>query len=208
VLLYPAMGTYTTHMQGQILDMPDAEVWFYPAFFDTSEADRLLADLTQKISWRQDQIRLFGRWVDQPRLTAWYGDPGCQYTYSGITMEPQEWTPELREVKERIEPVVGTVFNSVLLNYYRSERDSMSWHSDDEKELGENPIIASVNLGATRRFHFKHKSLPEQRVALDLVAGSVLIMAGTTQHFWLHQLPKSARSLGPRINLTFRVIRP
>ena len=191
---------------GYALDMPDADVRFYPRCFDESEAARLLAELTQTISWRQDQIRLFGRWVDQPRLTAWHGDPGCSYTYSGMTMQPQAWTTELLAIKERIEPVAGVVFNSVLLNYYRTERDSMGWHSDDEKELGENPVIASVNLGATRRLHFKHKLHKEQRVALDLTAGSLLIMAGPTQHFWLHQLPKSARSLGPRINLTFRVI--
>ncbi|WP_309685314.1 alpha-ketoglutarate-dependent dioxygenase AlkB [Armatimonas sp.] len=193
--------------EGSVLDMPDADVRFYPDFFNEPEATRLLAELTQTIPWRQDQIRLFGRWVDQPRLTAWHGDPGCSYTYSGMTMQPQAWTAELLAIKERIEPVAGVVFNSVLLNYYRTERDSMGWHSDDEKELGENPVIASVNLGATRRFHFKHKSHKEQRVALDLTAGSLLIMAGTTQHFWLHQLPKSARSLEPRINLTFRVIR-
>lgn len=187
--------------------MPDADVRFYPGFFDASEAASLLDELTQTIPWRQDQIRLFGRWVDQPRLTAWHGDPGCNYTYSGMTMQPQAWTAELLTIKERIEPVAGVVFNSVLLNYYRSERDSMGWHADDEKELGKNPVIASVNLGATRRFHFKHKTLKEQRVALELTAGSLLIMAGTTQHFWLHQLPKSARALGPRLNLTFRVIR-
>ena len=122
-------------------------------------------------------------------------------------MQPQAWTAELLAIKERIEPVAGVVFNSVLLNYYRTERDSMGWHSDDERELGENPVIASVNLGATRRFHFKHKHLTEERIALDLTVGSLLIMAGSTQHFWLHQLPKSSRALGPRINLTFRVIR-
>lgn len=192
---------------GYALSMPDADVRFYPNFFDESEADRLLGELTQTTLWRQDQIRLFGRWVDQPRLTAWHGDPGCSYTYSGMTMQPQAWTAELLAIKKRIEPVAGVVFNSVLLNYYRTERDSMGWHSDDEKELGENPVIASVNLGATRRFHFKHKHLKEQKVALDLTAGSLLIMAGATQHFWLHQLPKSARTLDPRINLTFRIIR-
>lgn len=193
-------------MDGETLDMPDADVRFYPDFFDEPEAARLLAELTQAIDWRQDQIRLFGRWVDQPRLTAWHGDPGCSYTYSGMTMQPRAWTAELLAIKERIEPVAGVVFNSVLLNYYRTERDSMGWHADDEKELGENPVIASVNLGATRRFHFKHKHLKDQRVGLDLTAGSLLIMAGATQHFWLHQVPKSAWARGPRINLTFRAI--
>lgn len=193
-------------MDGYALDMPDADVHFYPHFFEEPEAVRLLAELTQNTPWRQDQIRLFGRWVDQPRLTAWHGDPGCSYTYSGMTMQPLAWTDELLAIKERIEPVAGVVFNSVLLNYYRSERDSMGWHADDEKDLGKNPVIASVNLGATRRFHFKHRYLKDQRVGLDLTAGSLLIMAGPTQHFWLHQLPKSARSLGPRINLTFRAI--
>jgi alkylated DNA repair dioxygenase AlkB len=188
------------------LNLPDAEVSYHPAFFESAEADRLLETLTHAIAWRADTIRMFGRWVDQPRLTAWYADSGCAYTYSGTTMQPQAWIPELTALKQRIEPVAGVTFNSVLLNYYRSERDSMSWHADDEKELGENPVIASVSLGAMRRFHLKHKTRPEQKAAIDLTHGSLLIMAGATQHHWLHQVPKSARSHAPRINLTFRVI--
>ena len=124
-----------------------------------------------------------------------------------MRLTPAPWSPTLLTIKTAVEHACDAAFNSVLLNYYRTERDSMGWHSDDEKVLGENPVIASVNLGATRRFHFKHKHFKEQRVALDLTAGSLLIMAGATQHFWLHQLPKSARALGPRINLTFRIIR-
>ncbi len=191
---------------GYSLAMADADVYFYPAFFEAAIADSLFEDLTQKIRWREDKIKLFGRLIDQPRRTAWYGDSGCAYSYSGITMQPEDWTPELLLIRHRVEERVGVVFNSVLLNQYRSERDSVSWHSDDEKELGMNPVIASVSFGATRRFQFKHKSTPEKKAALDLTHGSFLLMSGTTQQFWLHQIPKSARTIGPRINLTFRTI--
>ncbi len=192
---------------GQALDMADAEVTLFPAFFPAAEADRLFIALRETIAWQQDPITIYGRTLAQPRLTAWYGDTGQSYTYSGITMHPQQWTPELLQIRERIEPVAGVEFNSVLLNLYRHERDSVSWHSDDEPELGINPVIASVSFGATRRFQFKHKTDPQQRAALDLTHGSLLLMRGPTQHFWKHQIPKSSRPHGPRINLTFRVIR-
>ena len=139
-------------------------------------------------------------------MTAWYGDAGKTYCYSGITVEPIPWTPLLLSIKTRVEAVANTTFNSVLLNYYRGEQDSVSWHSDDEPELGQNPVIASVSFGATRKFQFKHKTNPDLRAAIDLTPGSLLIMAGATQHFWKHQIPKTTKPVGARINLTFRVI--
>ena len=180
---------------------------FFPHFFEAAEADSFLTALTTNIAWQQEPIRIYGRTIHQPRLTAWYGDPGKSYSYSGITLTPQPWTPELLQIRLRVEAVSGCVFNSVLLNMYRNERDSVSWHSDDEPELGQNPIIASVSFGATRRFQFKHKTDSAQRAAVDLTHGSALLMAGTTQHCWKHQIPKTSRVQGPRINLTFRVIR-
>lgn len=193
-------------LTGHPLDMVDADVILYPTFFAEAEADRLFGTLSDSIAWQQETVKLYGRVMDQPRLTAWYGDAGRSYTYSGITMHPQPWTPDLLHIRQRVEAVAGGVFNSVLLNQYRNERDSVSWHSDDEPELGVNPVIASVSFGAARRFQFKHKSVPEQRAAVDLTHGSLLLMRGPTQHFWKHQIPKSSLLHGPRINLTFRVV--
>ncbi len=188
------------------LAMPDAEVRYYPTLFAPQEADLLLTRLRDSIAWRSEDIFLFGKRVLQPRLTAWYGDIGKHYSYSGITMQPLPWTTELLEIKRRIEPLAGVTFNSVLLNYYRTGTDSMGWHSDDEPELGRNPVIGSVSFGAERVFHFRHRTLSTERVRIMLQHGSFLLMAGCTQHFWQHHLPKTAKPIGPRINLTFRVI--
>ena len=186
--------------------MTDADVLLCPQFFKAEESARFFTTLTETIAWQHEAIRIYGRLIDQPRLTAWYGDPGKSYTYSGITLTPQAWTPALQEIRQRAEAFAEVTFNSVLLNQYRNERDSVSWHSDDEPELGPNPVIASISFGATRRFHFKHKTDPLQRMAVDLTDGSLLLMRGATQHFWKHQIPKSSRPHTPRINLTFRTV--
>ncbi|MBL8164445.1 MAG: alpha-ketoglutarate-dependent dioxygenase AlkB [Anaerolineae bacterium] len=186
--------------------MPDADVTFYPQCFALDEADALLQALIARIAWKQDHIQLFGSSVTIPRLTAWYGDPGRVYTYSGITQQPLPWTDDLLLIKARVEQIAGASFNSVLLNYYRDGRDSVSWHSDDEPELGTNPLIASVSFGAARQFQFKHKHDPQQRASIELTHGSLLLMGGATQHFWKHQIPKSKRVTDARINLTFRTI--
>jgi len=144
--------------------------------------------------------------MDVPRLTAWYGDEGKSYRYSGHTYHPQPWSSALLEVRRAIEPVCGVVFNSVLLNYYRDERDSVGWHSDDEPELGVNPVIGSVSFGATRSFQLRHKQDRKQKLTVELSNGSLLVMRGPTQHHWLHQVPKSAAAKGARVNLTFRAI--
>jgi alkylated DNA repair dioxygenase AlkB len=187
------------------LPMPDAKVVYFPALFDASESNALLQQLINEIAWRQDDIRMFGKWIPQPRLTAWYGDAGKSYKYSGITMQPMPWLPVLLDIKARIEPLSGTVYNSVLLNYYRGGSDSMSWHADDEPELGVNPVIGSVSFGAERTFHFRHNAT-QTKQHLVLEHGSFLLMAGPTQHHWQHQIPKTQRAIGERINLTFRVI--
>ena len=153
--------------------------------------------------WRQEVATVMGRRMPIPRLTAWHGASG--YVYSGIEMAPAPWNQPLLEIKAVAEACAGCAFNSVLLNLYRDGRDSVSWHADNEPGLGRDPVIASVSLGATRRFQMKHRRR-QARVAIDLPSGSCLVMAGATQHHWLHQVPKTSRPLGPRINLTFRAM--
>jgi alkylated DNA repair dioxygenase AlkB len=190
----------------ETLPMPDAEVTLYSDFFSPDESKTLFQQLVDTIQWGQESIRFGGKAIPLPRLTAWYGDEGKSYSYSGITVNPLPWIPLLSSIKTRVETVSPVTFNSVLLNYYRGERDSVSWHSDDEPELGHNPVIASVSFGASRKFQFKHKTDTDQRHAVDLTPGSLLLMAGATQHHWKHQIPKTTKPVGPRINLTFRVI--
>lgn len=187
--------------------IPDGEVIIYRNFFEELESDRFFSELLTNINWQQDKIKIFGKEVDLPRLTAWYGDEEKSYTYSGITMNPDAWTQNLLSIKTRIEETVKINFNSVLANLYRNGQDYVSWHSDDEKELGENPTIASISFGATRRFVLRHKSNKElETIDISLTHGSLLIMKGSAQHFWKHQVPKTAKVKTERINLTFRVI--
>jgi alkylated DNA repair dioxygenase AlkB len=167
-------------------------------------ADRSFADLHAATAWRQEIARVMGRAVPLPRLTAWYGEAG--YIYSGIRHEPRPWTPILLDLKAIAEALAGQPFNSVLLNLYRDGRDSVSWHADDEPGLGPEPMIASLSLGAARRFLLRHRRTRE-RVEVVLGHGSCLVMSGAVQHHWQHQVPKTARPVGPRINLTFRRMR-
>jgi alkylated DNA repair dioxygenase AlkB len=170
-------------------------------------ADAALAQLIAETPWRQDHALIFGRRVALPRLTAWYGDAGTRYSYSGITMAPTAWTPLLGALKARAEAHAGAAFNSALLNYYRDGRDSVGWHADAEPELGRNPVIASLSLGATRRFEFRRRSpAPPESQSIVLEHGSCLVMAGAVQHLWHHRLPRAARVTAPRINITFRRI--
>jgi alkylated DNA repair dioxygenase AlkB len=156
------------------LDLPGGDVVFYLDFFPAAVADRLLQELRDTTAWRQESATLYGHPVNLPRLTAWYGDEGMGYTYSGIANVPEPWTPALLEVKRAIEPVAGVTFNSLLLNRYRTGRDSVSWHSDDEKEFGENPTIASVSFGGTRTFQFRHKKDKALWASLELTQGDCL----------------------------------
>jgi alkylated DNA repair dioxygenase AlkB len=184
-------------------NLPDADVRYLPGAFAPADADRLFAALRHGIDWRQEEVVIFGQRRLVPRLVAWHGDPGSRYTYSGVAHEPLPWTEALREVRARAESLAGQPFNSVLLNLYRDGRDGMGWHADDEPELGRDPVIASVSLGATRRFRMRHRKRRET-VPMDLEHGSVLLMQGPTQHHWVHAVPKTARAVGERINLTFR----
>lgn len=161
-----------------------------------------LFDITQ---WQSRYIELYGAKVPLPRLTAWHGDENVDYTYSGIKYKPEPWNDVLTALRKRLEISEGIVFNSVLLNFYRNGRDSVGWHADDEPELGLCPIIASVSLGATRRFDLKDRFSGDLRT-IDLVGGSLLVMSGKTQYRWRHQIPKTKEEVGPRINLTFRNI--
>ena len=197
----------TTQTLAEVITMPDGEVAIYRNFFNRIESDQIFQALLSKIKWRQDKMKLYGKEYELPRLTAWYGDDGKSYTFSGIPMNPDAWTHTLLSVKSRIEEVTQAKFNSVLLNLYRTERDGVSWHSDDEPELGKNPMIASVSFGETRRFQLRHKlDKSLDKVEITLTHGSLLIMKGSTQHLWQHQIPKTAKSLQERINLTFRII--
>ncbi len=204
--LFSGFGSFTNDGLGEVLSMPNAEVTFYRNFFDSQESDRIFEILRDEINWRQDKMKLYGKDINLPRKTAWYGDMDKSYTFSGIHLNPEPWTPTLLEVKERIEDVAGVEFNSVLLNLYRHGNDGISWHTDEEPELGENPVIGSVSFGGTRKFMFRHRQDKDIKAEVELTDGSFLLMAGETQHFWQHQIPKTSRHVEPRINLTFRVI--
>lgn len=190
-----------------LLHLPDAEIIYYPQFFDKEQADRIYTELLQEIDWQQDLITVYGKTHPQPRLTALYGNDGKSYSYSTIKMQPQPWNGLLQKIKYYTELVAETQFTTVLLNQYRDGKDSNGWHADNEKELGLNPIIASISFGAERVFQLKHNTLPEFKKNIILEHGSLLLMKGTTQHFWKHQIPKTTKLIGGRINLTFRTIK-
>lgn len=189
-------------------DLPDATITLNEGFFTKEESDHLYSALLKDTRWQQDTITLYDKTHLTPRLTAWYGDMDKSYQVSGTMMNPHPWTPDLLLIKKRVEKEAGVEFTSVLLNLYRDGKDSVGWHRDNEKEFGENPAIASVSFGETRPFQLRHKFRKEvPKLEIPLTHGSFLLMAGATQHFWEHQIPKTARSIRPRINLTFRVVR-
>ena len=193
-------------MRGAI-PIPDGELVYLPGFVPRTAADRLLAELLALPDWQQLRLRLFGREVDAPRLTAWYGDPGARYGYSGIVHEPRPWPLVLAALRARLRDELALDLNGVLANQYRDGRDSMGWHSDDEPELGPRPVVASVSLGAERRFRLRHRTRKELApLDLTLEHGSLLVMRGETQHQWEHSLPRSARCREARVNLTFRPV--
>ena len=185
----------------------DGKVFYFPHFFKEQERMKFYNLLVKKTDWQQQKIKLFGKTHNVPRLTALYGDDNKSYTYSGITMKPIAWLPELLTIKNKIETLIETEFTTVLLNLYRTGHDSMGWHSDDEMELGINPIIASVSFGATRIFNLQHKEDKNLKISQKLTDGSLLIMQGQTQHYWRHSVPKTLKNAKPRTNLTFRKIR-
>jgi alkylated DNA repair dioxygenase AlkB len=204
-----ASGLFASGARLEPILMPDADVSYLDHLELAQPDTQVLQRLIAKIPWRSEEVVMWGRRVPQPRLTAWYGDAGASYAYSGIQLHPLPWTPILLDIKTRIEAAVGSIFNSVLLNYYRDHQDSIGFHSDDEPELGERPVIASLSLGEERTFVLKHKGAKFVRpVHLRLASGSLLLMKGDTQHCWRHGISKENRSCGPRINLTFRQIIP
>lgn len=198
---------FTLDRRFEPISMPDADVSILHRVDMHMGYDLILRKLINDTKWRQENVTLYGKEYAQPRLVALYGDAGKRYTYSGITQFPLPWTDLLREIKRRIEDCTEQRFNAVFLNLYRDHHDSMGFHSDDEKELGKNPVIASLTFGATRTFLLKHKTqkaLPLVKVPLE--AGTVLLMKGTTQHNWKHGINKQTQPCGPRVNLTFRTL--
>ena len=198
---------FNFHSEPLVLDLPDAEIIYYPQLFDKEQADTIYYELLKEIAWQQDNITVFCKIHPQPRLTALYGNDGKPYSYSNITMQPKPWNSLLQKIKYYIEASTECQFTTVLLNQYRDGKDSNGWHADNEKELGTNPIIASLSLGAERVFQLKHNTISEAKKNIILEHGSLLLMKGSTQHFWKHQIPKTTKPIGNRINLTFRSIK-
>ncbi len=193
-------------------EYPHLEVTILENFFSPEDAEYLFDLLNEKVPWEQETLKMFGKVTPIPRLTSWFGDSGKSYTYSGIMNKPHDWMliPELNTMREKLDEICATSFNSVLLNLYRDGNDSVDWHADDERELGPEPIIASVSLGETRKFDFRSKYDTSLKKSFELFSGDVVVMSGLTQQHWQHRLPKTAESVrkstGPRINLTFRTI--
>jgi alkylated DNA repair dioxygenase AlkB len=190
----------------RVLPLPGADVRLDPQWLAPADAAAMFAVLREAIPWETHRIRLFGREVDAPRRSCWIGDADAAYTYSGTRFTPRPWPAALSPLRSRLAAELGVPFNSVLANLYRDGRDAMGWHGDAEAELGPQPVIASLSLGAARRFVLKSRADPARKLALELPPGSLLVMAGDTQRRYRHALPRTARPVGPRINLTFRRI--
>lgn len=190
----------------------DGSAYLLPRWVSTTQADKLLQRLLDEVPWHSHDLVLFGKKMTEPRLSAWVADDGVSYSYSGIRRVPETWTPTLTELRQLCESTLasrfpGVAFNSVLANLYRSGDDSMGWHADDEPELGPTPVIASLSFGDERRFDFRHRTSGET-VRVYLPHGSLLVMSGETQIHWKHCLAKTKASHSPRVNLTYRFVRP
>lgn len=188
------------------LTLPPDLMEYHPDVFGAQQSLDLMRGFIATVPWQQQIITMYGKQVVTPRLTAWYGDAGSDYAFSGTKFNPIPWTDELLQVKQTVEAVTNTTFNSVLLNCYRDGNDSVAWHSDDEYELGIKPVIASVSFGQVRRFEVRRKDHHQTKYAIDLENGSLFLMKGDLQHNWEHRIPKSTRPLKERVNLTFRII--
>jgi len=191
---------------GQTHGLPTEMLDYTPGLFTPAESDHYLDTFIYTVPWEQKTVKMWDKQMLTPRLTAWFGDPQTNYAFTGLKLDPMPWTPELLEIKARVEPLAGVEFNSVLLNYYRDGNDSVAWHSDDEYELGIKPVIASVSLGQARRFDVRHKVDHQKKYSVNLENGSLLLMRGDLQHSWEHRIAKSTKILKERINLTFRII--
>jgi alkylated DNA repair dioxygenase AlkB len=194
-------------IEAECLRVADAELLWWRRVDLDRDYDRLVAQLISECPWRQEEITVYGKAYLQPRLSAWYGDLG--YSYSGIRLEPLPWSATLLDIKARVQQLVGHEFNSVLLNYYRDQHDKMGMHSDDEKELGDRPVIASLSLGESRTLLLRHKTRKDlPTIKLALPSGSLLLMCGDTQRYWRHGINAERNHCAARINLTFRQIKP
>jgi len=194
------------HLNAENLITKNGELYLFENFFDANNAEKYYHQLLNNIPWQKRSITMFGKTVDQPRLISWHADPDVHYSYSGIDLTPTPWTQTLLNIKEVIETTIRQEFNSAFLNLYRHGRDYMGWHRDNEKVLGPYPLIASVSLGARRKFKFKHMKNSDLNYDMELNSGSLLIMCGEIQHYWKHSLPKALRVNEPRINITFRQV--
>ena len=183
------------------------EFCYYKNFYDLGSSKIILNNLLSNIKWTNDKVKMYGKSLILKRRVAWYADSGKSYTYSGLKKDPIPFTKELNSIKGKVEKETNVVFNSVLLNDYENGQVGMGWHSDDEKELGKNPTIASLSFGASRDMFFRNKNNPNLKVIKILIEnGSLLVMKGKTQHFWQHSIPKRLKVKQRRINLTFRTI--
>jgi alkylated DNA repair dioxygenase AlkB len=189
------------------LRLVDASLDYVAGFLSPAEADAFLGRLQRDVPWQQHHVRIAGKRIPSPRLSAWYGDPGLTYAYSGMVLRTRGWIPVLADLRERVDATTSHHFNTVLVIRYRDGADSMGWHADDERELGPQPVIASISLGVIRGFSLAHRSRKDvPPVRIELEHGSLLLMAGETQKHWRHSLPKTRKPIGERINLTFRRI--
>ena len=197
----------TLDKNSSLIKANNLSVKYIENFFDFDQSQLYMKHLTNDIKWKREKIRMWGKEIVTKKRIAWYADEGKSYTYSGSTFYPVQWNEVLLEIKKRVEQHIRFQFNSVLLNEYKSGEVGMGWHSDDEKELGIDPIIASLSFGANRDFIFKHKTDKSfEKIKIHLKSGSLLIMSGSTQHYWKHSLPKRLKVRDPRVNLTFRKI--
>ncbi len=199
------MDLFASHKT--VFNLPNAELIYIPDFYSVETSNQLFLNLKDTIPWQQDDITIFGKTHKQPRLTALFATNDLPYKYSNITMTPHKFTKDLLQIKNDVEQAANNQFTTVLLNLYRNGNDSNGWHADNEKELGKNPIIASLSFGDPRIFQFKHRTLQNEKYKLILEHGSLLVMKGEMQQYWLHQIPKTKRDIGARINLTFRTIK-
>ncbi len=188
------------------LALPDANLILYPNFISPERALLIFDDLLNNTDWQQDDIQVYGKVHKQPRLTHLFANNNTPYSYSNITMLPTRFTPNLLELKHKVDTLTNQKFTTCLANLYRNGQDSNGWHADNEKELGPQPIIASISLGASRWFHLKHRTKTALKQKIELTHGSLLLMQGNTQTHWLHQIPKTKKPVDKRINLTFRII--
>ncbi len=190
----------------EFIPLQGGELSFWSSFLSPEQADALYRAFYRDIPWEQSRIRIAGREILIPRLNAWFGDPGAHYSYSGTTLIPRPWTPSLLGLRRSVEEITGLRFNSALLNCYRDGADSVDWHSDNEPELGRAPAVASVSLGAVRRFELRRRDQRRQKFQLYLPHGSLLLMAGELQHYWQHRMPRDRTLADGRINITFRTV--